>query len=95
MVTKSNRKETIGNGWKSILSRFQNVAAGKAVDDMGESLNDVEKVLNSFGIALRTTAGEFRSIEDVLDEVAAKWDTLSSVEKSQLSTAAAGIIMYA
>ena len=30
--------ETIGNGFKSILSRMQSVASGKAVDDAGESL---------------------------------------------------------
>lgn len=66
------------------------MAAGKAIDDAGEPLNDVEKVLNKLGISLRTTAGEFRDMEDVLDDMAAKWDTLTSVEKSQLSTAAAG-----
>ena len=87
--------ETIGNGFKSILSRLQNVAAGKAIDDLGEPINDVEKVLNSLGISLRTTAGEFRDMEDVIDEMAEKWDTLSSVEQAQLATAAAGIIMYA
>lgn len=31
--------ETIGNSWKSILSRIQNVKAGKNIDDMGESIN--------------------------------------------------------
>ena len=34
-------------------------------------------------------------MEDVIDEMAEKWDTLSSVEQAQLATAAAGIIMYA
>ena len=96
MVTKkSNRKETIGNGFKSILSRMQSVASGKAVDDAGESLNDVDKVLGNIGVSLRTTAGEFRDMGSVLDDIAAKWNTLSSVEKAQVSTAVAGIIMYA
>ena len=30
--------ETIGTGWKSILSRLQNVKAGKSIDDMGEAI---------------------------------------------------------
>lgn len=30
--------ETIGQGFRSIFSRLQNVKAGKSVDEMGESL---------------------------------------------------------
>ena len=30
--------ETIGTGLKSILSRLQNVKAGKSIDDMGEAI---------------------------------------------------------
>lgn len=30
--------ETIGQGWKSIFSRLENVKAGKSIDDMGESI---------------------------------------------------------
>lgn len=35
--------ETIGTSLKSILSRMNNIKAGKFVDDNGEALNDVEK----------------------------------------------------
>lgn len=82
--------ETIGQGWKSIFSRLENVKAGKNIDDMGESINDTEKVLARFGITLRDSANEFRSMEAVIDDVAAKWNTLGSVEKAQIATAMAG-----
>ena len=42
------------------------------------------------GISLRSTIGEWRSFEDVLDEVAKKWKKFSDVQKSQISTAIAG-----
>lgn len=47
--------ETIGTSLKSILSRMNNIKAGKFVDDNGEALNDVEKVLNKIGITMRDT----------------------------------------
>lgn len=62
---------------------------------MGEPLNDVEKTLNRLGISLRNTAGEFRDVGDVLDEVAGRWDELNSVQKAQLSTSFAGTIYCA
>ena len=82
--------ETMGNAWKSMLSRFQQVKAGADVDEMGESINNVEKVLNKFNIQMRTTDGEFRIFQDVLDDVALSWENFSSVEQAQIATAMAG-----
>ena len=82
--------ETMGNAWKSMLSRFQQVKAGADVDEMGESINNVEKVLNKFNIQMRTTDGEFRIFQDVLDDVALSWENFSSVERAQIATAMAG-----
>lgn len=69
---------------------MSNVAAGKDTDDEGEVLNDVEKTLNSLNIALRSSKGEWRSFEDVLDEVAEKWEKFTGTEKSHIATAIAG-----
>ena len=35
---ESNRLETIGNGWKTIFARLENVKSGKTIDDLGESI---------------------------------------------------------
>lgn len=69
---------------------MSNVAAGKDTDDEGETLNDVEKALNAHGIALRKSQKEWRNFEDVLDEVALKWDKFTSTEQSHIATAIAG-----
>ena len=69
---------------------MSSVAAGKDTDDEGEVLNDVEKTLNSLNIALRSSKGEWRSFEDVLDEVAEKWEKFTGTEKSHIATAIAG-----
>ena len=91
-VSSVTRKSasTIGESFKTIFSRLSNVAAGKDIDDEGESLNDVETSLNKIGIALRSSQNEWRNFEDVLDEVAEKWTTLDSTQQSQVATAIAG-----
>ena len=63
---------------------------GKEIDEAGESLNDVEKSLNKVGIALRTSDNEWRDFFEVLNDVANKWDELSSLEQSQVTTALGG-----
>lgn len=70
---------------------MSNVAAGKDTDDEGESLNDVEKTLNSLGITLRKSQYEWKSFEDVLDEVADKWSVFEDTEQSKIATAIAGV----
>ena len=70
---------------------MSNVAAGKDTDDEGESLNDVETTLNSLGITLRKSQKEWRSFEDVLDEVAGKWNNFADTEQSKIATAIAGV----
>ena len=59
----------------------------KLVDDDGESLNDYERVLTRVGIRLRDNLGEFRDFTDVLDDVQAKWSSLTEVEQSAIATA--------
>ena len=85
-----NSAGVVGNSVKTMLSRMSNVAAGKDVDDEGESINDVEKTLNRIGIALRTSENEWRDYYEVLDEIYQKWDTLTGVDKSQVTTALGG-----
>lgn len=82
--------ETIGQAFKSIFSRLQNVKAGKNVDDEGESINDSEKTLKRYNITLRESATEFRNMEDVLDEVGRRWKEFDSVEQAQIATAISG-----
>lgn len=53
-----------------------------------------ETLLNEVGIAVRATADEYRSMDDVLDELAAKWGNLTSVQRVNIATAVGGIRRY-
>lgn len=70
---------------------MSNVAAGKDIDDEGETLNDVETALNKQGIALRSSQHEWRNFEDVLEEVAEKWKNWNDDQQGQVATAIAGV----
>lgn len=78
---------SIGNAFKTMFARYSNVKLNKLVDDDGESLNDYERILTRVGIRLRDNLGEFRDFTDVLDDVQAKWSSLTKVEQSAIATA--------
>ena len=83
--------ETIGTSIKSMLSRMNNIKVGKFVDDeTGESLNDVEKVLNKIGISMRDANGQFQDSEITIDSIAEKWKTFDKNTQKAISTAVAG-----
>jgi TP901 family phage tail tape measure protein len=93
IVSSTTRKsaESIGESFKTMFARMQSVKAGAQIDDMGESLNNVEKTLKTFNIALRDQADTFRPLGDVIGEVASKWSEYSNVEQSEIATAIAGV----
>jgi TP901 family phage tail tape measure protein len=88
--TTRQSSETIGTALKSLITRFEQVKAGVATDDMGENLNNVEKVLKTVNIALRDSADSFRPLGDVISEVAGRWKDFSEVQQAQIATAIAG-----
>lgn len=93
---------SIGESFKTLYSRYQNVAAGKFVaaqediesenynEDEWSNLNDVEKSLGALGINIRESVDSFRSFDDVLEEIASKWDTFTDVQQSGIATSMAG-----
>lgn len=64
---------------KTIIARFtelkENVsAADSEFDDL--DYNKVDTALKSVGVALKDSAGQFRNLDDVFNDLASKWDTL-------------------
>lgn len=86
---------SIGESYKTVFSRMRDIKDDKlsVVGDDGEieDLSNVEIVLNSLGIKLRESNQEFRNFQIVLDEVAASWDSYSSVQKAAIAKAFSGV----
>ena len=94
---------SVGNAFRTILARYGNVKAtaftslvgdSDDVDDTNSSINDTEKVLGAIGIKIRSSSSDMRDFDDVMDELADKWVTLTDVEKNlkQSSTMEQSII---
>ena len=88
---------TAGEALRTLISRYSNVKAGvftsmgEEAEETSENINDIEKVLGKLGIRIRTSGTEMRSVEDVLDELAEKWDTLDDVSRNAVASAFAGV----
>lgn len=84
-----------GTAFKTIFSRMSDIKAEKfeLVDEDGttETLSNVETTLKNVGIDLRKTVTEFNSFDDVLANLAGKWDSLNNVQQAALSKAFAGV----
>ena len=64
----------------------------KLLDSEGEemSLNKVDKALQTVGISIHDAAGQFRDFDDVITELAGKWDTIDKNTARYIATVMAG-----
>lgn len=78
----------LGNSLKTIITRT--TKAGKIMGiDEGE-ISAAETSLRSIGVEVRKTDGEFNAFNDTMSELAKHWNSLSDVEKSNISFNLAG-----
>ena len=86
------------NAMKMIAARtLKSKEAVEELTDAGEDMEDIEiaasnaeKALNSIGLSARDSNGDFKDLEVILGEVAAKWGTLSNATKQYVSEQMAG-----
>ena len=95
MVAVTRESATnIGTALKSIASRYGELTKdpSKLIDSEGEAMafNKVDAALQSVGISMKTTDGQFREFTDVIIELGEKWDQLDSVQQRYIATQFAG-----
>lgn len=92
--TTRESADSIGTALKTVLARFNELTKDPAeigeIDGEIVDANKVEKALRSVGIALTDTNGQFRDADQVLLEVAQKWNTMSIMQQRYIATQAAG-----
>lgn len=82
--------ESIGESFKTMFARYQDILAGQ-VDEDGMGINNVGKALERVGISIRDVDGGFRDFSDILDELYPKWNDLNEVEQANITKALAGV----
>lgn len=88
--TTRQNAESIGQAFKTIFARMQDIKAGK-IDEDGLGINNVESALARVDIRLRDSKDSFRDMSGVLEELAGKWDTLNEIEQENIAKAIAGV----
>lgn len=65
---------TIGQAYKTMVSRLQQVKVGSLVDEeSGEDLSNVDKMLKQYGIDIMDINGKMKDGDVILEEFAKKW----------------------
>lgn len=79
---------TIGNAYKTIFSRITKASSTEGT--LEEVISAAEESLRSVGVQVRDSANEFRDLTDIMADLGKVWNTLSSVEKSNIGYNVAG-----
>jgi hypothetical protein len=58
-----------------LFARIQGLQLGETLED-GTDLNKYSQALNKVGISIKTSSGEMKSMDSILDEMGGKWNTL-------------------
>jgi TP901 family phage tail tape measure protein len=76
-VTATTRQsaDVVGTAFKTLFARIQDLDLGKTLED-GTTLGSYSAALASVGINVKQTNGQLKDMDDILNEMGAKWRTL-------------------
>ena len=88
IATTRQAPETVGNALKTIYARINDIKAG--TDDAEISLGNYTKKMASLGINVLDSNNELRATGEVMEEIGAKWDTMTREQQVYLAQTMAG-----
>lgn len=94
-ITSNTRQseEVVGTALKTIFARIQGLKMGETLED-GLDLNKYSEALQAVGISIFDSAGELRKMDDILDDMASKWEVMSKAQQAALAQTVAGTRQY-
>ena len=94
-ITAATRQsaDVVGTALKTLFSRIQDLELGDTLDD-GTTLGSYSEALEKVGINIKTQSGNLKDMDDILDEMGAKWSTLSKDQQVALAQSVAGVRQY-
>lgn len=94
-VTARTREsaDVVGNAYRTLFARIQGLNQGETLDD-GTTLNKYSTALDKVGVNIKTTSGELKSMDQILDELGPKWQSLANDQKMALAQTVAGVRQY-
>lgn len=94
-ITAATRQsaDVVGTALKTLFSRIQDLELGNTLED-GTTLGKYSEALEKVGINIKTQSGDLKDMDDILDEMGAKWSTLNKDQQVALAQAVAGVRQY-
>ena len=95
-VTAETRQsaDTVGTAFKTLFARIQDLELGETLDD-GTTLGKYSEALNKVGINIMDSNHELKDMDDILNEMGSKWETLTKAQQVSLAQTVAGTRQYA
>lgn len=95
IIDKTRQSEdVVGTALKTIFARIQGLQQGEEQED-GVTLNKYSQALANVGIQIMDTSGNLKEMDTILDEMGAKWKTLSEAQQVALAQTVGGTRQYA
>lgn len=85
--------DVVGTSLKTIFSRIQGLKLGETLED-GTDLNKYSVALQSIGIDIKDANGNLKDMDLILDEMGAKWESLTRAEKMATAETVGGTRQY-
>ena len=92
-ATPRESADTVGTSFRTLFSRLQGLSLGETLED-GTTLNKYSKALNTIGVRIKETNGDMKSMNDILDEIGAKWGSLNKDTQIGLAQSIGGARQY-
>lgn len=91
-VTAQTRESAsvVGTAFRTLFSRIQGLTQGETLDD-GTTLNKYSQALATVGVQIKDTNGELKGMDEILDNLGSRWDTLAQDQKIALAETVAGV----
>ena len=86
--------DVIGTSLKTILARLQSVKLGETLDD-GTELTKYTQALQTIGVSIFDLNGNMKDADEILEDTAAKWNTLTKAQQAGVAQTVAGTRQYA
>lgn len=86
--------DVVGTAFKTMFARFQGLQLGETLED-GVTLNKYSEALGVIGVNILDANGNLRVMDDILDDTAKKWDTITEAQQVALAETVAGTRQYA
>ena len=93
VATTRQSADVVGTAFKTLFARIQDLELGKTLDD-GTTLGRYSEALKTIGVNIKDANGELKDMDDILNELGAKWDQIDRSTQVAVAQTVGGTRQY-